>query len=243
MTRPESRSAAIASRRVLRLTPSRSASSRSGGSCSPSVKTPSRMAVASCSTVASKALPDAGRSTTCGSDVLLRRRSPSDPIPHARPRQWSGNRTIYVVRPRGRACGPPGRTARADRHRAPGSRSPARSISSRCRPRASPRRRCPSRPVADQGQPDRRPRPWRPTPHWSPARPAHRRAAPAHHPTGMPRGRRPRTTRPAASGAQLARPRRPPGRGSRCRSRSLQAKVSPAATGPVSVVSSRAKAR
>ncbi len=67
VTRPESRRAAIASRRVLRETPSRSASSRSAGSCSPATKTPSRMAVASCSTVVSKTLPTAGRSTASGS--------------------------------------------------------------------------------------------------------------------------------------------------------------------------------
>src|SRR5829696_526943 len=57
----------MASRRVLRETPSRSASSRSGGSCSPTTKTPSRMAVASCSTVVSKTFPTAGRSTASGS--------------------------------------------------------------------------------------------------------------------------------------------------------------------------------
>ncbi len=68
-TSPESRRAAIASRNVLRLTPRRSASSRSGGSCSPCVNTPSRMAVASCSTVPSKTLPVVGRSTTSGNDV------------------------------------------------------------------------------------------------------------------------------------------------------------------------------
>ena len=79
-TRPESRSAAIASRRVLRLTPSRSASSRSGGSCSPSASTPRRIARASCSTVFSKALPAAGRSTASGNAV---ERDGRRPLPRA----------------------------------------------------------------------------------------------------------------------------------------------------------------
>ena len=54
-TRPAVRRAAIASRRVARETSSRSASSRSGGRALPNGYTPSRMAVASCSTQASKA--------------------------------------------------------------------------------------------------------------------------------------------------------------------------------------------
>ena len=76
VTRPESRSAAMASRNVLRLTPRRSARSRSGGSCSPSASTPRRIARASCSTVFSKALPDAGRSTASGNAVSARSRPP-----------------------------------------------------------------------------------------------------------------------------------------------------------------------
>ncbi len=54
-TIPAVRKAVIASRRVARETSSRSASSRSDGSVVPIGWTPSRIAVASCSTQASKA--------------------------------------------------------------------------------------------------------------------------------------------------------------------------------------------
>ncbi len=77
VTSPASRRAAIASRNVVRLTARRSASSRSGGSCSPSAMAPSRIARASCSTVFSKALPSsAGRSTASDSAVCASSSAP-----------------------------------------------------------------------------------------------------------------------------------------------------------------------
>ena len=73
-TSPAWRSAAIASRNVERLTRIAAASSRSGGSRSPGPNTPRRIAVASCSTVASKAFaPRTGRSRTVERSRIARR--------------------------------------------------------------------------------------------------------------------------------------------------------------------------
>ena len=91
-----SRSALIASRRVTRLTPKVSASSRSGGSRSPSTSTPSRMPWASRSTVTSKALR-----TGTGENTVRAHSASTLPTRHQRTAALDADRCEHAADERG----------------------------------------------------------------------------------------------------------------------------------------------